>query len=144
MSATLLAKYDSIPLKELVDFIITRRHFLLPAEIAMLRMYFGAETPTKTEASIDIAKEVSEQLHALKTLRSTLIHGNQITGSPKEVKDLISASTSLLSLLSKTQEDIWNQDRIRSMELTLLSILNDLDPELKDKFVAEMERRLGD
>lgn len=140
----LLDKFDAIDPNELIDFLIERKRFL-PREVKdRLRDNFGSSGDNGSGGEdFDLHQEIVDQLRAVKALRKSVVSSSgNLEAGIRDTKEALSATTSLLTLLTKIQGDVYNQDRIRRVQKTTIEVLNDVDPELRDKFVTLLEQRL--
>jgi hypothetical protein len=78
---------------------------------------------------------------AVRTLRERATEGEPL--SIRETKEALSATTSLLTLLTKINGEVYNQDRVRLLQICTIEVLKDFDPELQDKFVDLLEAKLS-
>jgi hypothetical protein len=141
---SLLKKFDSIDPHELVDFLIQRKT-ILPKDVKQrLQDNFASnsETPDGKE-DFDLRQEVIDQMMAVRALRRSVVSANgRLEAGTRDTKEALSASTSLLSLLTKIQAEVWNMDRIRTIQKTTIDVLKDIDPALQNTFVTLLEERL--
>jgi hypothetical protein len=151
---SLLHKFDAIDANELVDFLIERKD-LLPIELLLRiernfcqdseRFRTLPSTPAAPTYQItddfDLKAEIMEQMMAVRTLRERATEGEPL--SIRETKEALSATTSLLTLLTKINGEVYNQDRVRLLQICTIEVLKDFDPELQDKFVDLLEAKLS-
>lgn len=151
---SLLHKFDAIDANELVDFLIERKD-LLPIELLLRiernfcqdseRFRTIPSTPAAPTYQItddfDLKAEIMEQMMAVRTLRERATEGDPL--SIRETKEALSATTSLLTLLTKINGEVYNQDRVRLLQICTIEVLKDLDPVLQDKFVDLLEAKLS-
>jgi hypothetical protein len=149
----LFQKYDSIPLEELVDYVILKRRWLTEPLLRKLRANLSLDADVenapltiagsaRTLEEVDLAGEVAAQIRVLQTLRRNVVDGNKLIASPRDAKEMLTASTQLLSLLTKMQEDIWGMHRVRKIQQATLEALEGVDPNLVDEFMANLQKRL--
>ena len=100
------------------------------------------EAPTGGETLTDLLKEIQEQMTFLKNFRKQIVAKGD-TASTREVKDMIQASTSLFTMLTKMNEDITNQDRLRKIENATVNCIKTLPLKVQQKFFADLEEALA-
>jgi hypothetical protein len=89
----------------------------------------------------DLLKEVQEQMTYLKQFRKQITAKGE-TATTREVKDMIQASTSLFSMLTKLNDDITNQDRLRKIETATVEVVRTLSGEAQLNFFTLLEEAL--
>lgn len=142
----LLDVIDAVDPHELVDFLIERKS-VLPKEVKdRLRDGFGtAAVGSPDGEDIDLRKEVVEQMKAVRALRQAAVSSSgTVEVGLKEAKEALSATTSLLTLLTKLQTEIYNADRVRTIQKITIEVLGKLDPAVKEEFMQLFKARLGD
>jgi hypothetical protein len=139
----LLDKFDAIDPNELVDFLIERKS-ILPRDVkSRLRDNFS-ESNSEDKEEIDLYQEVLEQVKAVRALRQSVVSASGKLGAGiRDTKEALSATTQLLSLLTKIQSEVLNMDRVRTLQKTTVEVLNEIDPALRIKFVDLLEQRLN-
>lgn len=140
----LLDVIDAVDPHELVDFLIERKS-VLPKEVKdRLRDGFGTGAVGQPGGDdIDLRKEVIEQMRAVRALRQAAVSSNgNVEVGLKEAKEALSATTSLLTLLTKLQADIYNADRVRVIQKTTIEVLKGVDPEIHQQFMDKLKERL--
>jgi hypothetical protein len=105
-------------------------------------------------ANYDITTEIESLITSVRAMQNSVrTPGGQMREdvTPREMKEVITSSTSLMSLLMKSHEKLMNFDRQRRLEQSTIEVLQRLgDGDLKDKtgeeivaeFVKMMEERL--
>lgn len=164
----LLDKFDAIDADELVDFLIERKHLLpLSVKQRLADCFSDKSAQTKTPTppppppppkapakalsvvvpnpvvkDFDLKHEVMQQMEAVRALRERATDPLGPPISIKETKEALSATTSLLTLLTKINGEVYNQDRIRLLQVATIEVLRELSPVLQAKFVNLLEERL--
>jgi uncharacterized protein YecE (DUF72 family) len=77
----------------------------------------------------------------LKTFRKQIIAKGD-AASTREIKDMIQASTSLFTMLTKMNEDITNQDRLRKIENATVEVVRSLPLKEQERFFVLLEQAL--
>jgi hypothetical protein len=136
-------KFDAIDPNELIDFLIERKRFL-PKEVRdRLRDNFSSSDEIVGGGDFDLHREVVDQLQAVKALRKAAISTDgTLEVGIREAKESLAATTSLLTLLTKLQGEIYNQDRIRRVQKITIEVLQEVAPEVRDRFITLLEERL--
>lgn len=135
---------DEVNPKDLADFLIERKRFLTSDVKESLRFAFGNPDDIAGAEDFDLHGEVVAQLKAVKALRQSVISdAGTLSGSTRDAKEALSSTTSLLTLLNKIQNDIYNQNRIRSIQKATIDVLKELDPALQTRFISLLETRLS-
>ena len=144
----LLDKFDAIDANELVDFLVERRHILPPEVKLRLKNCFSDENYEEIAQTVasaedfDLKSEIMQQMLAVRALRERATDPDGPPVSIKETKEALSATTSLLTLLSKINGDVYNQDRVRLLQVATIEVLKEVNPALQEKFVDLLEARL--
>lgn len=133
---------------ELVDYLIMHRDFLPKAVKDKLKSHFWTETSGVEKLGgkedLDLHAEVVEQFKAVRALRREAVGADgTVNAGLREAKDALSASTSLLSLLTKLQSDIYGADRVRTLQRVTMELLKQMDPKLQEQFISKLEAELG-
>ncbi len=147
---SLLHKFDAIDANELVDFLIDRKELLSIDVLLKIENNFcqnsekhlALPNPSyQPTDDFDLKAEVMNQMMAVRALRERATEGSPL--SIRETKEALSATTSLLTLLTKINGEVYNQDRVRLLQICTIEVLKDFDPVLQDKFVDLLEAKLS-
>ena len=116
-------------------------HALTEAQEERIRKVLAASDATYG-ADFDFSREIAEQLVAVRALRAQILAGNRVREgvSSRDVRELISASSTLLSNLMKTHEKVQSFERQRKIEEALIEVLAEFG--LKDEFMRRLEEKL--
>ena len=141
----LLDKFDAIDPNELIDFLIERKRFLPKRLRTVYVITLGTSGDNGSGGEdFDLHQEIVDQLRAVKALRKSVVSSSgNLEAGIRDTKEALSATTSLLTLLTKIQGDVYNQDRIRTVQKVTIEVLNDVDPALRERFMKLLEERLG-
>lgn len=99
------------------------------------------------DAQFDLGKEIELQLRTVHALRRKVMINNRLRSgaTTKEVKDVVSTTTTMLNALMKHHEKMLSMDRQRALESATISVLKELgDEAMINKFFELMERALQD
>ena len=112
---------------------------LMPVPIGVDNIAYGAD--------YDIKIEVENLIQAVRAMKSTVMtEGGQIKSgvTPAEMRQVVTSTTSLMTLLMKSHEQLMNFDRQRILEQCTVDTLRELGgEEIVTSFVKMMEDRLG-
>ncbi len=97
------------------------------------------------DAKFDLTEEIGMQLkmvHALR--RKVMVNGTIRSGvSAREVKEVVSTTSTMLNTLMKNHEKMMSMDRQRAVESSTISVLRELGNDgLVDKFFEKMGEAL--
>jgi hypothetical protein len=87
--------------------------------------------------------EIKEQMEMVRTLRQKVLE-NKGESQIRELKDLISSTTSLFAMYTKYSADIVNQDRMKKIEMAVVESVKMLEPNIQDKYYEYLEELLSE
>ena len=96
-------------------------------------------------ADFDLGQEVEAQIGLVRAMRRSVIteSGQVLPGvASRELKEVVSASTTLLSTLSKSHEKIMSFDRMRAIEHAAADAVRTLPHEQQQLFFQTLEEKL--
>ncbi len=139
----------SIP--QVIDFLVDNRKYIDPADLDRLAKQLNMpvisqgvdEAESVQVGSLDLLMEVQEQMVMVRTLRRNISAMGK-AASTKDLKDLISTSTSLFSMLTKLHDDVLNQDRLRKIENATIKAIEGLPVEVRNRFFDALEEYLDE
>ena len=96
-------------------------------------------------ADFDLGHEVQMQIMAVRAMRNAIMPGGVVrAGTPaREIKEVVTASSTLLNTLMKTHERIMSLDRQRAIEEAVTTSIQTLPDEQKKQFLATLEENLS-
>lgn len=104
----------------------------------------GLEDYDLTEAenfgNLDLGKELSEQLARAKRILREVENSEDEKGSSKAA--LLNSVSQIISRMVSMRVAVWNAERLKELERTLIECLKETDPHLADQFLALYEQRL--
>lgn len=103
------------------------------------------ENDPKYGAEFDLSDEVNQQIRAVRALRNHVLDesGNIKDGSgPRDVKEMIASSNTLLSSLMKFHDKIINQNRMRLIEQATVEAVKTLPTENQEIFFQKLQEGL--
>ncbi|PNV83834.1 MAG: hypothetical protein C0610_16785 [Desulfobacteraceae bacterium] len=129
---------------------------MLMARIGTLELLDLSESEVVYGANFDMTVEVEGLIQSVRAMRSTVMTPggtvrNDVT--PREMKEVVTATSTLMTLLMKSHEKLMSFDRQRRLEQTTIEVLQRLsDGNLRDKsgeeivaeFVTLMEQGLDE
>ena len=103
------------------------------------------ENKVEYNASFNLQEEVQAQIMAVRALRNSVMPGGKVRpGLPaREIKETITASSTLLNTLLKTHEKILSLDRARCIEEAVTTTIRTLPDEQQKIFFAQLEANLA-
>ena len=107
-------------------------------ELLMLRERINLKLDDLT--NIDLEKELVNQFIETKAMLTTVRDDDEIP--PTQKASLITACSSLLAQLTKNQKELYNTERVKIMEATLIEALREVDNDLVEQFLELYEIRL--
>ena len=138
-----------LSLNEAIDFLESNSKYLFDDHrkrlIALLNIHHKPE-PSDTfnvGNSGDMLFEIKEQMEMVRALRQKVL-ANQGDTQIRELKDLISSTTTLFAMYTKYSADIVNQDRMKKVESAVVESLKMLEPQVQDRYYEHLEELLGE
>jgi hypothetical protein len=97
-------------------------------------------------ADYDLKSEVENLITAARALKNSVMYANGDIKpgiTPREMKEVVTSTSSLISLLMKSHEQLMNFDRQRILEQSTVEVLREMGgEEIVSRFVKMMEERL--
>ena len=138
---------NDISLDDQVSTIEAMADELSEEEIARLWTVLAgrAEAGVDYGPEFDMGKEVEMQILAVRAMRNSIMPGGIVRpGTPaREVKEVVTASSTLLTTLLKTHEKIMSYDRQRAIEEATVEVIKTLPDEQRDQFFKLLEESLS-
>ncbi len=97
-------------------------------------------------ADFDFASEVTAQIRAVRAMRRSVMSdsGKVLENvSARELKEVVSASSTLLQTLLKTHEKVLSFDRQRAVERSVVEVVKRLGKDEQTLFFATLDVELG-
>ena len=130
-------------LVQAVHYVVTKKDFLDEKLINVLSTCI----PHVDDEDIDLPTLVKEQLQAALSLRRSYFtsSGKLLdTSSAREAKDALSSVQQVVSVLIKQQESLDRHARLFKMENILIQCAGDLPEDVKQEFLNQVAKQLGD
>lgn len=119
---------------------------MLVARVHTLELVPVADRDVTYGAEYDMTSEVEGLIQSVRAMRGSVMteDGRMRTDvTPREMKDVVTATSSLMNLLMKSHEKLMDFDRQRALEQATIEILREMGgEEIVTKFVENMEARL--
>jgi len=142
---------DTISLSEILDKLEEFSKYLSEEHLHRLRKLLIAhapelvpreDAPATADVLDDLMLEVNAQMNFVKQLRNNVTSGGAAT--TREIKDMVQATSSLFTMLTKMNETVTNQDRLRKIELATLEAVKELPPEAQNAYFDKLEELLSE
>lgn len=120
----------------------TRLEYLNPIDQRELKRLLTielGEDGDDFDHDFDLKEEINAQLRMLRTMRSRAERENIST---RELKETLTASSSLITMLIKEQEKVVNIDRLRTVERAVVEAIKDQPHEVQEAFLSFLEGKL--
>lgn len=141
----------SITMESALVYIIHHAHLLVPEQVEALTELLHENYPDIASAAaygpdFDLTSEVNTQLALVYAMRDQMInpttHRLNDGFTTREAKELITASNTLMTTLTRSHEKIINAERQRAIEEAVISYASSLEEEEKEKFLRGLEEEL--
>lgn len=136
-------------LDQVIDFLESKRQYIFDDHrkrlIALVNLHHQPVSSDNFNVgnSGDMLFEIKEQMEMVRTLRQKVLE-NKGESQIRELKDLISSTTSLFAMYTKYSADIVNQDRMKKIEMAVVESLKMLEPNIQDKYYEYLEELLSE
>jgi hypothetical protein len=90
---------------------------------------------------IDISKELADHYDMVRRAAQDAIDDEESSSNGKAA--LLNATTSLLKELAKIQQDVYSSSLIAQLKSSIVEALEEASPELKERVLEILERRLS-
>ncbi len=103
------------------------------------------EAAVKYGADFDLKEEVQAQIQAVRAMRNAIMPGGIVRqGTPaREIKEVVTASSTLLTTLMKMHEKVMSFDRSRAIEEAVTETMKTLPDEKQKMFFSLLEENLS-
>ena len=148
---------NGVSIAELIDLLKQYRKYVTSGQLAELtdfvQSFSTADTPLYTDEGdlfekpvenvADLTKEIQELVNFIKVVRKRVAAKGD-TATAREIKDMIQASSSLFTMLTKMNEEITNQNRLRKIEDASIQAIRTLPEEQQQLFFTRLEVLLSE
>lgn len=142
---------EDVTLDEHIEVLESLSGSLRDDQISRLWLLLATVAPPSDEqvkygADFDLAAEVSMQIMAVRAMRESVLPGGRVRpGVPaREIKEVITASSTLLNTLLKTHEKIMSYERMRAIEEAVNETIDTLPEEAQKTFMTLLEASLSE
>ena len=136
-----------VKLGDYISAIEAYSHMLEPDQVNRLREIIGERVTEKVvyDASFNLRDEVQAQIACVRALRESVLPGGVVRAglAAREIKEAVTASSTLLSTLMKTHKDILSLDRARCIEEAVSETIKTLSDEDRATFMKKLEENLS-
>ena len=137
---------DDMNLEEHISVIEGFSDSLTPEQVSRLWIILQgkAEQDTEYGPDFDMGAEVRMQIAAVRAMRNSVMPGGVArAGVPvREMKEVVTASSTLLTTLLRTHEKVMSYDRQRAIEEATVAAVQTLPDEAKALFFKQLEEAL--
>lgn len=123
-----------------IEFLTVNLKYASSEQIEKLRSLVLTKDEIRDDGKFNILSEVQAQMDMVRKLRKRIESSEDL--AVREIRDLVTSSTQLFAMLTKMNNEIVNQDRIRKIEEAVITTIKSLTPEAQDCFFTELEKRL--
>ena len=88
--------------------------------------------------SITISEELATLFHSGKTLLDSVLTDPEVPANQRA--QVLNSVSGIIEKITKLRTDLYNAERIRNIEHTLLRVMTDQPPEVKEAFMAEYDK----
>ena len=142
-----LAEPDAVDLGPAVNDISAAQEHLTVEQADQLRALLDLKFPTEIGygAEFDFKAEIDSQIRAVKAMRnSVLTESGAIKAGmgARDIKEVVTASNTLLQTLLKTHDKIINYERMRAVEKATIEVVQTLEDSAQATFFTRLEEEL--
>lgn len=97
-------------------------------------------------ADFSMAGELEAQISAVRAMRNRIMRMDGTLSkeiSTREAKEVVGSMTSMMNTLMKHHEKVVNMERLRILESSVVDVLMEVDPEIKEMVLVKMEEKLA-
>ena len=140
---------DAVDLTDPVHSILETPEALTNEQVSALLRALVPFSGTTIEygADFDMKEIIQEQLQLVRAMRNSVLteEGHRLPGvTARDLKEVVSASTTLTTTLMKSHEKIMNYDRQRAIEEATVAAIRKLPEEAQGAFFTVLEEKLGE
>lgn len=121
------------------DALVPRLEFLTAEQARLLERKVQALRGTEGEefsGDFDLQVEITQQLRLLREMRTRAMSEGS---SVREMKEVMTGASSLITTLIREQEKVINMDRLRYVEQAVVECLKTLPDDVQQAFMKKME-----
>lgn len=134
-------EFNPKSIKQAVEYIVNAPHaYLHKSEENKLRNYLGLATRISTDnTNTDLLRILDNQLGLLEAEMNKV---SSEKGSARDVKDIVTSTTPLISTIVKLKSEIINMDRLQKIEQVVVEVMSTFSPEQVEMFKQKMKEKL--
>lgn len=111
-----------------------------PAKTEELEVELDLPKDVASLSDLDLDEELLAQYKRARRLLALAEHDEEVPLSQKATA--LNAISTIITNITKTQTELYNAERLKTLELVLISVLKRF-PEIKEQFLAEYEAALS-
>lgn len=137
---------DDVDIDEYISAIEVMSDHLTDEHVSRLFCLLQGRAQTvEYGASFDIKEEVQMQIMAVRAMRNAVMPNGRVRPglASREVKEVVTASSTLLNTLMKTHDKIMSLERQRAIEEAVTTSIQTLPEEQKKQFLATLAENLS-
>lgn len=137
---------DDVDIDEYISAIEVMSDHLTDEHVSRLFCLLQGRAQTvEYGASFDIKEEVQMQIMAVRAMRNAVMPNGRVRPglASREMKEVVTASSTLLNTLMKTHDKIMSLERQRAIEEAVTTSIQTLPEEQKKQFLATLAENLS-
>jgi hypothetical protein len=118
----------------------------IPHDLLTEEQIDGAGNTSDYGADFSLADEIGLQITAVKALRQSVFPGGRLKSdaTTRDAKEVLTTCNQMIKTLMDSHGKIMNMERFRAVESATLDVLADIEPELKERFLVQLESKLSE
>ena len=118
----------------------------IPHDLLTEEQIDGSGNTSDYGADFSLADEIGLQITAVKALRQSVFPGGRLKtdATTRDAKEVLTTCNQMIKTLMDSHGKIMNMERFRAVESATLDVLADLEPELKERFLVQLESKLAE
>jgi hypothetical protein len=134
---------EEMSIDQLLDKLDTNKKYITDSQASRMANIANRTTDLASGDSMgDLLTEVQAQMICLKSFRKRVADRGD-AATTRDLKDMIQASTSLFTMLTKMNEGITNQERLRKVEQATIEAIKTLPGANQQVFFSVLEESLA-
>ena len=138
---------SGVAIDELIQILNHHRNYVEPEHLLSLHAFlrsFGQTPADESTGNVsDLRDEIRKLVAYIKTMRERIEDKGELATS-REIKDMIQSSSSLFAMLTKLDDEITNQARLRKVEEATLEAIKTLPATARQVFFDVLEEKLSE
>ena len=134
---------EEMSIDQLIDRLDANKKYITDSQASRMANIANRTTDIASGDSMgDLMTEVQSQMICLKAFRKRVSDRGD-AATTRDLKDMIQASTSLFTMLTKMNEGITNQERLRKVEQATIEAIKTLPGAEQQIFFSTLEEALA-